>query len=84
MAMSGVEHPPRAGNERRHLAHGEAAARLLGADGVPIGMALLAQRESPERAADTTFSAAIMLGVAYGTNLGGIGTKHMFSWEQTL
>jgi hypothetical protein len=51
---------------------------------VPIGMALLAQLESSEGRRLEHFGAALMLGVAYGANIGGIGTKHVFSSEQTL
>ncbi|WP_257456926.1 SLC13 family permease [Archangium lipolyticum] len=42
---------------------------------VPIGMALLAQLESSEGRKLQHFGAALMLAVAYGSNVGGIGTK---------
>jgi solute carrier family 13 (sodium-dependent dicarboxylate transporter), member 2/3/5 len=42
---------------------------------VPIGMALLAQLESAEGRKLQHFGAALMLAVAYGSNVGGIGTK---------
>ncbi len=51
---------------------------------VPIGLALIAQLEASEGRRLGHFGAALMLGVAYGSNIGGIGTKHMFSSEQTL
>jgi len=49
---------------------------------VPIGMALVAQFASGEGRRLEHFGAAFMLGIAYGANIGGIGTKHMFSSEQ--
>jgi sodium-dependent dicarboxylate transporter 2/3/5 len=42
---------------------------------VPIGMALLAQLEAAEGRRLAHFGAALMLSVAYGSNIGGIGTK---------
>jgi sodium-dependent dicarboxylate transporter 2/3/5 len=42
---------------------------------VPIGMALMAQLELTEGRRLPAFGAALMLGVAYGSNVGGIGTK---------
>ncbi len=42
---------------------------------VPIGMALIAQLETAERRRLEHFGAALMLAVAYGANVGGIGTK---------
>ncbi|HEX8821181.1 MAG TPA: SLC13 family permease, partial [Archangium sp.] len=42
---------------------------------VPIGMALIAQLETSEGRRLGHFGAALMLGVAYGSNVGGIGTK---------
>ncbi len=42
---------------------------------VPIGMALLAQLESTEGRRLEGFGAALMLSVAYASNVGGIGTK---------
>jgi sodium-dependent dicarboxylate transporter 2/3/5 len=42
---------------------------------VPIGMALLAQLEATEGRRLESFGAALMLGVAYASNVGGIGTK---------
>ncbi|HYO70815.1 MAG TPA: SLC13 family permease, partial [Archangium sp.] len=50
---------------------------------VPIGMALIAQLEAGEGRRLEHFGAALMLGVAYAANVGGIGTKHVFSSEQT-
>ncbi|MCY1081105.1 SLC13 family permease [Archangium lansingense] len=50
---------------------------------VPIGMALISQLESGESRKLEHFGAALMLSVAYGSNVGGIGTKHMSSSEQT-
>ncbi len=51
---------------------------------VPIGMVLIAQLEASEGRRLEHFGTARMLGVAYTTDVGGIGTKHMFSSEQTL
>lgn len=51
---------------------------------VPIGMALISQLESGERRRLHHFGAALMRAVAYGANVGGIGTKPMFDSEQTL
>ncbi len=42
---------------------------------VPIGLALIAQLEASEGRRLGHFGAALMLGVAYGANIGGIGTK---------
>jgi len=42
---------------------------------VPIGMALIAQLETAEGRRLGHFGAALMLAVAYGSNVGGIGTK---------
>ena len=42
---------------------------------VPIGMALLAQLQAAEGRRLEHFGAALMLAVAYGANVGGIGTK---------
>ncbi|HLM43228.1 MAG TPA: DASS family sodium-coupled anion symporter, partial [Myxococcaceae bacterium] len=42
---------------------------------VPIGMALMAQLELSEGRRLQHFGAALMLAVAYGSNVGGIGTK---------
>ncbi|MFY0570609.1 SLC13 family permease [Archangium lansingense] len=42
---------------------------------VPIGMALISQLESGESRKLEHFGAALMLSVAYGSNVGGIGTK---------
>jgi sodium-dependent dicarboxylate transporter 2/3/5 len=42
---------------------------------VPIGMALIAQLEATEGRRLEHFGAALMLAVAYGANVGGIGTK---------
>ncbi len=42
---------------------------------VPIGLALIAQLEASEGRRLGHFGAALMLGVAYGSNIGGIGTK---------
>jgi sodium-dependent dicarboxylate transporter 2/3/5 len=42
---------------------------------VPIGMALVAQLEAAEGRRLRHFGAALMLAVAYGSNIGGIGTK---------
>ncbi|WNG44435.1 DASS family sodium-coupled anion symporter [Archangium minus] len=42
---------------------------------VPIGMALLAQLQAAEGRTLEHFGAALMLAVAYGSNIGGIGTK---------
>ncbi len=42
---------------------------------VPIGMALMAQLERAEGRRLPHFGAALMLAVAYGCNVGGIGTK---------
>ncbi|OJH37814.1 SLC13 family permease [Cystobacter ferrugineus] len=42
---------------------------------VPIGMALVSQLESVEGRRLRHFGAALMLSVAYGSNIGGIGTK---------
>ncbi|HSP77743.1 MAG TPA: SLC13 family permease, partial [Myxococcaceae bacterium] len=42
---------------------------------VPIGMALIAQLESAEGRRLAHFGAALMLSVAYGANVGGMGTK---------
>ncbi|MFP2908157.1 SLC13 family permease [Pyxidicoccus sp. 3LFB2] len=42
---------------------------------VPIGMALIAQLEATEGRRLEHFGAALMLAVAYGSNIGGIGTK---------
>ncbi|MCP3144027.1 SLC13 family permease [Pyxidicoccus xibeiensis] len=42
---------------------------------VPIGMALIAQLEATEGRRLEHFGAALMLSVAYGANVGGIGTK---------
>ena len=42
---------------------------------VPIGMALMAQLELSEGRRLEHFGAALMLAVAYGCNVGGIGTK---------
>lgn len=42
---------------------------------VPIGMALVAQLEAAEGRRLEHFGAALMLAVAYGSNVGGIGTK---------
>jgi solute carrier family 13 (sodium-dependent dicarboxylate transporter), member 2/3/5 len=42
---------------------------------VPIGMALMAQLEHTEGRRLPAFGAALMLAVAYGANVGGIGTK---------
>ncbi|MFP2933972.1 SLC13 family permease, partial [Pyxidicoccus sp. 3LG] len=42
---------------------------------VPIGMALIAQLEHTEGRRLEHFGAALMLAVAYGANVGGIGTK---------
>jgi sodium-dependent dicarboxylate transporter 2/3/5 len=42
---------------------------------VPIGMALVAQLETTEGRRLEHFGAALMLAVAYGANVGGVGTK---------
>ncbi|NTX33691.1 DASS family sodium-coupled anion symporter [Myxococcus llanfairpwllgwyngyllgogerychwyrndrobwllllantysiliogogogochensis] len=42
---------------------------------VPIGMALLSQLRAAEGRPLEHFGAALMLAVAYGSNIGGIGTK---------
>jgi len=42
---------------------------------VPIGMALIAQLQAAEGRRLEHFGAALMLAVAYGANVGGIGTK---------
>ncbi|HZH74531.1 MAG TPA: hypothetical protein VEY88_00775 [Archangium sp.] len=47
-------------------------------------MALIAQLETAEGRRLGHFGAALMLAVAYSSNVGGIGTKHVFSSEQTL
>jgi sodium-dependent dicarboxylate transporter 2/3/5 len=42
---------------------------------LPIGMAIITQLEASEGRRLEHFGAALMLGVAYGANVGGIGTK---------